>query len=229
MRGGVDGDVSENDGGGEEMKEIIANIFLGAVGSIVATIVLYLCSSVYRIGYKKKVMYYLELARNYNYQIRNYQTFVNDYDKIIPCVERMHECIFAIHDNILLLSKLYAPKNKKLIQTLLYDIQRRCERAMFQTVGYHGDAEIEARLNCIQKLFNPHKESSVEIELEVIAMLLKTKNIKETATKLKTKYVDLKQIKEMVDCRSLKKSCSNEIIQNEGLTEAEFNEIFKAF
>ena len=174
-------------------------------------------------------MYYLELIRNYNYQIQNYQTYVNDYDKVIHCVERIHECVFAIHDNILLLSKFYAPKNKKLLQTLLYDIQRRCERAMFQTVGYNGDAEIEARLKCIQKLFNADNKSSVEIELKTITALLETKSIKETATKLKTKHVDLKQIKKIVHCRSLKKSCSNEIIQNEGLTEAEFNEIFKAF
>lgn len=207
------------------MKEIIANIFLGAVGSIVATIVLYLCSSVYRIGYKKKVMYYLELARNYNYQIRNYQTFVNDYDKIIHCVERMHECIFAIHDNILLLSKFYAPKNKKLIQTLLYDIQRRCERAMFQTVGYSGDAEIEARLKCIQRLFNEGDKSAVEIELNVVGTLLETRSIKETATKLKKRHIELKQIKTIVDCRSLKNSDNNEMIQNKGLTDVEFKRI----
>ena len=53
------------------MDNILLNIALGAVGSIVATVVLYLCSYLYRIGYKEDFEFDLENAYIAVYQIEN--------------------------------------------------------------------------------------------------------------------------------------------------------------
>lgn len=44
--------------------DIFTNIVLGAVGSIVATFILYLCSHLYKAGHKEDFIFYLDAADN---------------------------------------------------------------------------------------------------------------------------------------------------------------------
>ena len=61
--------ADEQRSGGVKLDNILLNIGLGAVGSIVATVALYLCSHLYRIGYKEDFEFHLENAYIAVYQI----------------------------------------------------------------------------------------------------------------------------------------------------------------
>ena len=60
---------------------IISNIILGAIGSILATIILYVCSILYKVGYKEDFKFNLNVARTATYQIQNQHYFPEDLHK----------------------------------------------------------------------------------------------------------------------------------------------------
>ena len=59
--------------------DIFTNIILGAVGSIVAAFILYLCSHLYKAGYKEDFIFYLDVADNSISQIESYHVYPQDY------------------------------------------------------------------------------------------------------------------------------------------------------
>jgi hypothetical protein len=76
--------------------DIVNNILLGAAGSIVATIILYLCSALYRIGYKDDVRFNIEAARIATYQIQNQHLFPEDYALVINQIDILHQRAYSI-------------------------------------------------------------------------------------------------------------------------------------
>lgn len=176
------------------MDNILLNIGLGAVGSIVATIILYLCSHLYRIGYKEDFEFNLENARMAVYQIQNHHGFPNDYLLVMEQVDNLCRCAFSMYKSLTPLSLWRNRSAKKLIITLLYDIIRVCEVSKCITVGYEGEREQEARLERIHKYFYKFKKfdeeniSTVEIQLEIIQLLIKGKTIYATFDKISRMY-----------------------------------------
>lgn len=104
------------------MYNILLNIGLGAVGSIVATVVLYLCSYLYRIGYKEDFEFDLENAYIAVYQIENLHRFPNDYLLVMEQVDNLYRCAFSMYRTLSPLSLWRNRAAKKLIITLLHDI-----------------------------------------------------------------------------------------------------------
>lgn len=165
---------------------ILESILLGAAGSIVATIVLFICSSLYKIGYKDDVRFNIEAARVAMYQIQNQHLFPEDYALVISQIDILHQSVYNIYRSLRPLSMIQNYQAKKMIITLLYDIIVACERAKFMTIGFSGLDEKEARLKEIHKTlykYQPLDErnsSTVIVQLEIIENLFNGKNIKES-------------------------------------------------
>ena len=164
--------------------DILNNILLGAAGSIVATIILYLCSALYRIGYKDDVRFNIEAARIATYQIQNQHLFPEDYALVISQIDILHQCAYSIYRSMRPLSMIWNRNARKMINTLLYDIIMVCERSKFMTVGFSGLDEKEARLREIHKAFYKYAPlddnncSAVIVQLDIIENLFNGKRVK---------------------------------------------------
>lgn len=186
--------ADEQRSGGVKLYNILLNIGLGAVGSIVATVVLYLCSHLYRIGYKEDFEFNLENAYIAVYQIENHHSFPNDYLLVMEQVDNLYRCAFSMYRTLSPLSLWRNRASKKLIITLLHDIIRVCERSKYITIGYEGEREQEARLKkihkCFYKLpkFDEENISTVGLQLEMIRFLIKGKSIGNTFDEISRLY-----------------------------------------
>lgn len=162
---------------------ILTNIFLGAAGSIVATIILYICSSLYRIGYKDDVRFNIETARVAVYQIQNQHSFPEDYALVIAQIDVLHQSAYNIYRSLRPLSMMWNVKSRKMIITLIYDIIHVCERSKYMTVGYSGLDEKDARLKKIHEAFykyaplEENNASTVIVQLNIIEKLFNGKSI----------------------------------------------------
>lgn len=165
---------------------IFENIVLGAIGSILATAILYLCSILYRIGYKEDIRFNLDMARTAVYQIQNQHLFPEDYSLVINQIDVLYRCVFDIYRALHPLSLVGNRDAKKLMVTLLYDVISVCERAKFLTVGYSGLDEKEARLTEIHKCFYKYDPleaqncSTVIVQLDIIENIINGKTIEES-------------------------------------------------
>jgi len=102
--------------------DILNNILLGAAGSIVASIILFCCSSLYKIGYKEDVRFNIEAARIATYQIENQHLYPEDYTLVINQIDVLHQSAFAMYRSLRPLSMIWKRRPRRFIITLLYDI-----------------------------------------------------------------------------------------------------------
>ncbi len=164
----------------------VENIVFGAIGSIVATITLFLLSKLYNIGYKKDFRFLLEKSYNAIYQIENLCTYPDDYNLVIAQIDVLHQSAYDMFKSLSLLALWRKRESKKLIITLLNDIISVCELSKFTTLGFSGDDEREARLDRIKKYFYRYKYlensncSTVRTELSIIKNLIDKKTIVES-------------------------------------------------
>lgn len=172
------------------------SIGLGAVSSIVATIILHLCSYLYRIGYKEDFEFNLENALSAVYQIENHHRFSDDYLLVMQQTDNLLYCAFNMYKSLKPLSLWRNRTSKKLITTLLYDIIRVCERSKYITIGYSGEEEQKARLKKVHnyfykcKKFDKENISTVQIQLQMIQLLIKGKTIYEVYDEILRIYGD---------------------------------------
>ena len=163
--------------------DVLTNILLGAAGSIVATIILYICSSLYKIGYKDDVRFNIETARVAVYQIQNQHSFPEDYALVIAQIDVLHQCAYNIYRSLRPLSMIWNVKSRKMIITLIYDIIHVCERSKYMTIGYSGLDEKEARLREIHEAFYKYapldetNTSTVIVQLDIVENLFNGKSI----------------------------------------------------
>lgn len=176
------------------MNNVLMNIILGAVGSIVATVILYFCSHVYQVGYKDDFTFNLENALTAIYQIENHIRFPGDYYWVMSQIDNMCCCVWNMYRSLKPLSLWRNKTEKKLLITLLYDIIRLCEHAKCVAIGYCGEQEQEARINKLQRYFYRFQKTSQEnasvtqIQLNVIQLLIKGKTISETFNEISHTY-----------------------------------------
>ena len=217
------------------MYVIFQNIIIGAIGSILATIILYFLSQCYSFNSKKHLEYYLETAFNYIYQIENHCSYRDDYDLIMHCTEELHKCIFEIHTNIYPFSMLFNPTRKKLIQTILFDIIRRCEIVLFSTVGYDDENEKLARLKILKKYFytedgSEENCSSIRLSLSIVRLLLQGKNIRKAFSEKNNLPYDIKDFENIIEINSFRvknHSVNKYLIQRNGLTKKQYDKLIK--
>ena len=99
--------------------DIIMNIILGTIGSIVATAILFLASILYKNGYKDEIRFNLTAARTAIYQIQNQHLFPEDYALVISQIDILHRCAFCIFRNLYPLS-LLRDRNAKICIFVVY-------------------------------------------------------------------------------------------------------------
>ena len=176
------------------MIDAITNILLGAVGSILATLILFLLSSLLDLKYKEKFYTQLELAKTAVYQIANMHRYPTDYPLIMQQVDVLYLSCNEMSRCLYPLSLLLHTKKKKMIQTLLYDIIQNCERIKYTTIGYDGDAEINERLKKVHQIFykvdflTEWNQNTLTVQLEVIEDLLHKKTFENTFRNIYKKY-----------------------------------------
>lgn len=146
-------------------QELILNLVIGALGSILASIIIALVLQTFEFGAKEKIRMRLAVVAEYAFMIRNRYCYVSDYYETVHCAEEIMRLIREITDHVKRFNLLGKKENRKIFFTLLYDMQRRCERICFQTVGYDGEQEIQARINRIQReQFNQDEDLFLEKE-----------------------------------------------------------------
>lgn len=218
------------------MCDTVQNIVIGATGSIIATALIYILSKLYNFNSSKQRMYNLETALNCVYQIENMRNFTDNYDLIIHDLECIHRHVFEVHKSIYPLTMFFYHKKKRLIQTLLYDITRRCELCLFSTVGYDGPKEKQARLEQIQKYFYSAESknyncSIVRFSLSLIKLLSNMSISKAFTNKnmLPYSFADFDTLIEINSFKYTSKKeqtkITNNFIQDKGLTRYEYNKI----
>lgn len=77
--------------------DIFTNIVLGAVGSIVATFILYLCSHLYKAGYKEDFIFYLDAAENSIFQIKSHHVYSQDYLLVINEIDKLKNSAYEMY------------------------------------------------------------------------------------------------------------------------------------
>ncbi len=161
----------------------LKNILLGAVGSLVATLVLFLLSKLYKSGYKKDFEFSLDMAYTSIYQVENLLGYPNDYPLVIAQIDCLYRNAFDMYRSLTPLSLWSRPISKILIITILNDIIRSCEVSKFTTIGFSGEDEWEARLKRVEKVFYRYKYlddsnvSTVRVQLDIIKNLLNKKGV----------------------------------------------------
>lgn len=179
-----------------KFEDILINILLGAIGSIVATAILFFLSSLYRFRYKDSFLLHLSVAKTAVYQIANTHKYTSDYYLIMQQIDILHRSCISMAEDLQPLSLWYRPQNRKLIYLLLYDIIQNCERIKYTAVGYRGDIEIQERLKKLRYIFykfyfesaDSHNQNVVSVQLDTIEKLLKGKSFSLLVYKIKEQY-----------------------------------------
>lgn len=218
------------------MNFVFTNIIIGAIGSILAAVILYILSQCYSFSSKKRVNYNNEMAFHHIYQIENHRSFFDDYSLIMQNVEKLHKCMFEIHFAIYPFTMLFRRTSKKIIQTLLFDIMRRCETVLYSTIGYTGEKEREERLYKLQRCFYNEESldnncSLIRLQLSFISMLMQGKNFYRAFFEKNCIAYNPKEVSTMIDINSFNRKeplldCS---IQENGLTFKEFEYLLKKY
>lgn len=192
-------------------KELITGVFCG----IVASLSIEWMQSVYESNFKSKIIRRLDALLNYVWMMRNRYSYEDDYALTVHCAEEILKLTIDIADHMKFLNLLGNRNGKKIFCTLLYDLQRRCERICFQTVGYGGHDEIMARIERISKEQFIHGDKFIpEIETEWM---------KEIIAGNSPQYMD-----GVIECNSFRRKEDNTLIRKNGITQSEFQRMVKA-
>lgn len=211
------------------MNNNLLNLIIGALGSIIAAIILFILSLLYNVKSISEIFYNIEIALKYAAQIENFKNFPTDYELVMHSLECLHKHIFEIHKNIYPFTMLFNKRKKQFIQTLLYNISIRCEYSMFTAVGYRDEKEKEARLEKMKEHFcivetDKHNCSIVSLSLSLIKQLFGGKNIDSVFTEEKIAPYNFLNIID-VNAFKFKNEKINNFIQDKGLTRYEYNKI----
>lgn len=230
------------------IDDVILNILLGAIGSIVATAILFVLSSLYRFRYKDSFLLNLNVAKTAVYQIANTHRYTSDYYLIMQQIDILHRSCISMAEAMQPLSLWYRPLNRKIIYTLLYDIIQNCERIKYTTVGYSGDQEIDARLKKLHNIFYKfdfdsqeyNNQNVISVQLETIEKLLNGKSFSVCVYEIERKYyapTENVQIDfwenmriQFVDGLSFKPQSKKYVfspVQNKGMSQKQYYDIVK--
>lgn len=203
--------------------EIFINLFIGILGSIVASIVIALCLHIYEFGAKSKILYRIDFMMNYIWIIDNKYTYLDDYNEIVHCAEEILRMVREICDYVKPLNLRYVRcicknrLNRKMFFTVLYDIQSRCEMICFQTVGYSGQQETEERIKALsgkQIIYNEDETAILEMEAEWL---------KDIASGKKPVYRN-----DIINVNSFRMNKKDKMyIRNKGIKQCEFEKIME--
>ena len=199
-----------------ECLAILNDLIIGAFGSILASAIIVKVLSVYEFNFKSKIVRRLDLLLNYAWMIRNRYSYEEDYPFTVHCAEEIIKLTIEIADHIKPLNLCRNKTEKRIFFTLLYDLQRRCERICFQTVGYDGRDEITTRIERInrEQFINGEPNFIPEIEIEWMKTIIEG---------VSPQYMD-----GIIECNSYRLEGDKIFIKKDGITQSEFQRMVKA-
>ncbi|MGL5382792.1 MAG: hypothetical protein ACRDCC_04845 [Culicoidibacterales bacterium] len=191
--------------------EMSINILVSIATSIIASIVIFGATSLYRFRYKQQIYYHMNVAKNYIIQIENHVDYPCDYQLVMHNVEQLHDRLLKIYNCIYPFSMWWKPKNKKLGYTIIYSAMRRCELSLFTTIGYDDEYEKEARLVKLKKYCYdksiPNTKSVLTFELDLLVLLLDCRSISSALAGLEInnfeKLIDVNSFKQKGKCNKI--------------------------
>lgn len=156
---------------------MLRDIVIGAIGSVIATLIIWTLSCIWSVQSKSRVISCLKEMEQYSWMIRNRNGYLTDYTEIVHCSEQILILIRELFGSMMWLNRV---RVGKLFFTLLYDIQRRCNRICFQTIGYDNEDEIAGRMERIEKeqfyLSDTHcEEMYILTEIKLLEQCYKSK------------------------------------------------------
>lgn len=210
------------------------DILIGALASLIASIIWWAASELYSFNARKRVEYKLMLLRNDNYDYQKYLRY-KDYNLALHQVQRMLDEIGDLVSYIKLLT--YSHKKKKLIFTLLNSMYYTLSHFQRYNDGY-DEKETEKEVCCEKakkelyvvgyKLYKDNYESLTEVIIELLSELNQRKHYKKVLRSAycfngnrnieerKTLYKDL------ININSYKDSFSKEVANKFFLTTSGF-------
>ena len=216
-------------------------ILIGALASLIASIIWWAASELYSFNTRKRVEYKLMLLRNDNYDYQKYLNY-KDYNLALHQVQRMLDEIEDLCSYIKLLT--YFRKKKKLIFSLLNSMYYSLSRFQRYYDGYEKETEKEV---CCEKaikelyvvgykLYEDNYESLTEVIIELLSELNQRKNYKKV---LRSAYcfngnrnIEERKIlyKDLINVNSYKDSFSKEVankffLTTSGLTREEYEKM----
>ena len=216
-------------------------IIIGALASLIASIIWWTASELYSFSTRKKVEYKLMLLRNDNYDYQKYLEY-KDYDLALRQVQRMLDEIGDLISYIKLLT--YSRKKKKLVFTLLNSMYYTLSRFLRYYDGYEKETEKEV---CCEKAkkelyvvgcehYKDNYESLTEVIIELLSELNQRKNYKKVLCLAYcfngNRSIDERKIlyKDLININSYKDSFSKEVaniffLTTSGFTREQYEKI----
>lgn len=214
-----------------DCSSILSNVIIGAIGSILATLIIFLLSLVYNSKAKEQRFFDLNYIQKEVWQIENHLGFPDDFDFLMHCMEEVYKATFDISKNIYPSTFLLHPIKKRIAFTLLYDLLRRCELSLFTTEGYEGKTEKQARMNNIRKILyckeNELECSILSDQVEILKHLFSGKSIKYSFKNCINSKVYSRCPDILIEINSFKTESHNWPIQENGISKENFDKIFK--
>lgn len=190
------------------------DIIIGVVSSFVASLFLGVMSLCVNIRARDRVDACLSAIQQYGWIIRNKYTYINDYDEIVHSAEEILKLVREIDSSIKVFNRF---RRGKLFFTILYDIQCICERICFQTVGYDGEKELEARIKRIED----QQTITTSDGAEEFVICMEVEHL--------IKKVSSHELPFPIDINSFKSGNHNHPIQKYGLTKEEFDRKYTCY
>lgn len=170
------------------------NVLLGAISSLIATIVWVCAVFLFNFRARKKVRYIVEQCDASTRLLLNSVEY-RRYMVVLSQVEKLIELCFELNENIRPLN--YGRRKRMLIKLLIYNIMRVLNIFKSIEMGYDGETELESRCERFANRYlydvdtrDGHTENFMTISVDIIDRLNDSIGIKRALRRTLEPYVE---------------------------------------
>ena len=148
------------------------SIVIGVFSSIVATVIWYMLSQLWRKEDRKCIRLELEIALTSLYEIEQKISYPEDYTRILQQADRMFDSLNRAFGMIRFFTYGFDFNRKKMITTIILDNIRLCEYSKNITVGYSENMEIEERCEKIARRLKIKGDTETGMSINLISLFV---------------------------------------------------------
>lgn len=145
---------------------------IGVFSSIVATVIWYVLSQLWRKDDRKCIRMELEIALTSLYEIEQKISYPEDYTRILQQSDRMFDSLNRAFGMIKFFTYGFDFNRKKMIITIIWENIRLCEYSKNITVGYSENVEIEERCEKIEKRLRIKGNTKTGMSINLISLFV---------------------------------------------------------
>ena len=165
-------------------------VFVGISSSIIATVIWYVLSQLWKRGDRKQIGMELEIALTSLYEIEQKIGFPEDYQRILIQIDRMYDSLNRAYGMIKPLTYGLDFGRKRMIVTIIWENIRLCDYSKNITVGYSKFEEIEERCLKIERRLKIKGKTKSGMSMNLISLFVaKNLNDKEKMKKTLHKWM----------------------------------------